>query len=240
MIQKKGQLFRFVEDKFPDFILNSLENYKSDAVAMVVAAKAHCFPKLHTDASLNYPMEMTVKMTGIGRVAVSVLRSLRHKASQELLFEDEIVLVNVDKRSRKPVPFDKEFMEKCSKCCDNKVIPRFTSPPKPSGEDEVFHCQRQAVSSDLDHLNHVNQQNFLKFSLDAMSLFMKDNRHWDSLLVKEIISVHKGEVKEGDIMDIYMWQSKAPNVLHFQIEMKSKVACNVTVQFYSKDMCSKL
>ena len=49
-----------------------------------------------------------------------------------------------------------------------------------------------------------------------------------------------GGIKEGDIMDIYMWQSEAPNVLHFQIEVLSKVVSCVTIEYYAKEMCSKL
>ena len=232
-------MVRFIGQDSPRFVMRDLEKHEDEAAVVVIGDKTTFYPRLYQDASLNYLMDWTTKLSGIGQAAVSFSTTVRHKASWEPLLEEEVVLVKVDKRSFKPVPVDKGFVEKYGKCCDN-VIPRIGSPSKPSGEDGMFHTQRQAVWSDIDGLNHVSQTNYLKFCLDAKSLFMKDNSYWSSLLVKQVTSMHKGEIKEGDIMDIYMWQSKYPNVLHFQIEVKSKVACNVTIEFYFKDICSKL
>ena len=211
---------------------------ESNALRITIGLRSRFFSRLYSSASLNYPMELTTKLATLGTTAASSRESIHDKASQAPLYEHDIVVVNVDKTSHRPVPFDKEFVEKYSRNCSN-VVPKTESPSKPSDES-VICCQRQAVWSDVDYINHVNNSNYVKFCLDAMSLFMKDNSYWSSLLVKQVTSVYKGEVKEGNIMDMYMWQSKTPNVLHFQIEVKSKVVCKVTVQVYSKDICSKL
>ena len=129
------------------------------------------------DVALSYPMVQTLKSAGISRTTTAWHTTLQHKTAQAPLYEEDIVLVNVDMNSLKPIPFDPEFAAKFSRYCDNNVIPRITSPSKPSGdggefhsETGIFHCKRQAMWSDIDHLDHVNQTNYLKFCLDTASL----------------------------------------------------------------------
>ena len=221
----------------PNFLMNVIAPHKT---RVSVAQKNKFFPTLYRDASLSYPIEMNYKLGAISKSATGMNFYLQHETSQTPLYEGTVVSVNVDKNSHKPVPVDKEFVEKFSKYCEG-VIPRTESPSKPSAEDGIFHCQRQAMWSDLDTLiNHVNHSNYLKFYLDAASLALKHSCQESSFLVKEATTVYKGEVKEGDIMDIYMWQSKLPNVLYFQIEVQNEVVLNATIEFYARSIYSKL
>ena len=61
-----------------------------------------------------------------------------------------------------------------------------------------------------------------------------------SFLVKEVATVYKREVKEGDMMDIYVWRLNEPDIVYVQIEVQAKVALNMTVKFYSSIISSKL
>lgn len=223
-------------DDDPNFFLNVIAPHKT---RVSVGMKNKFFPMLYRDASLSYPIEMNYKLGAIGKSAASMNFYLQHETSQTPLYECTVVSVDVDMNSRKPLPLDKEFVEKFSKYCED-VIPRIESPSKPSAEDGIFHCQRQAMWSDIDTLNHVNHSNYLKFCLDAASLALKHSRQESSFLVKEATIVYKGEVKERDIMDIYMWQSKVPNVLYFQIEVQNEVVLNATIEFYAQSIYSKL
>ena len=115
MIQKLGQIFRFFSARYPHFVLNEVESGKGSTVAMVVATRAHFYPRLYSDASLTYPIEIKGQISGIGQKTVALVRTLRHKVSKGLLFGGEVVLANVDQISHKAVPFDEEFIDKCSK-----------------------------------------------------------------------------------------------------------------------------
>ena len=228
----------YIQKSHPHFMERT--NKHNDSTRITIGMRSRFFPTLYSDASLNYPMEVTSKCVSLGTTTVTVHTTIQHKTQKTPLYEHDIVVVNVYKASHMPVPLEKDIVEEYSQYCDNNITPRIESPSKPSGENGIFHCQRQAMWSDIDINVHVNTSHYLKFCLDAMSLFMKDNSYWRSLLVKQVTSVYKGEVIEGDIMDIYMWQSKTPNVLHFQIEVESKVGCNVTIKFYSKNIYSRL
>ena len=219
-MQKMPHITAYCSQYDPNFATNVIAPHKTQ---VLVCMKSKFFPTLHRDASLNYPMEINLRVGAIGKSAIGWNFSMQHKTSKAPLYEHAAVSVDVEKKSLKPMPVDKEFVEKFSKYCDD-VIPRIESPSKPPGENGIFHCQRQAVWSDLDYLNHVNQANYLKHCLDAASLASKNSHHESSFLVKEATFVHKGEVKEEDIMDIYMWQSKTPDVLYFQTEVKSSRA----------------
>ena len=68
----------------------------------------------------------------------------------------------------------------------------------------------------------------------------QDNGQDTSILVKEVTTVYRREVKEGDMMDIYVWWLNEPDTVYVQMEVQAKVALNMTVKLYSSKISSKL
>jgi acyl-CoA thioesterase FadM len=238
-IERLSSITRFLQLKMPS-VLNASAADKN-TTTIILATRSHFHPRLYSHATLKFPMRLSSRLGSVSRSAVSLLISLYDAATGELLYEDEKVVINVDLTSFRAVPINEEVAEEFKKYCHRKTVPRITSPQKPK-DGGSFQCQRQAVSSDIDHLNHVNAHSYLKFCLDAASLARKEDptETENAFLLKSADCVHKAEVKEGDTMDIFMWKSEKPNVVHFQIEVEAKAVCNMTLEFYNQDVASKL
>ena len=151
-IQRMCQNAPYIEEKYPDFIMHSLE---PNTCRVIVAQTAHFFPALYSDSSLNYPVEIKQGLQAIGNTTSVWYTSIHHKASQVPLYKEDVVLVNVDLASRKPVPFDKGFAEKCRKYCQNDVIPKISSLQKPSGEFYSFHLFSVCIISTEDNISRI-------------------------------------------------------------------------------------
>ena len=272
MIKKVSQICRLIWQQHPNFIMSPLESHQGSSIGIAVATKATFFPALYTNAMLDFPITLKVRAGGLAKSAFSVVKSLQCQKTGKPLYIEETVLVNADTRSHRAVPLQIDFLKKYEKGFNGRTVPRINSPIKPKqipivkddgkcsasqtiflqqsdhhGAHQVHHFQRQAVWSDLDHLDHVNQQNFVRFCLDAASLFTKQvnkpetNFTEGEMMLKHVQCVNKGEVLEGQIMDIFVWEARENfNVLYFQIEVNGKLVMNATLEFYPPSVNSNI
>ena len=192
-------------------------------------------------------MKYLVTPGHLGRTSASWNAVILEEPSNEPLLTHITVLANVDIMKQKAVPIDDCYISQWGRCYKGPV-PNISPLPRPKHQMLVHKFSRQAFASDTDHLDHVNQPFYNKFFLDAASLAdkngllsgFKDNT-FQNCRVRSIEAVYKGQISEGDIVDIYVWETEGqPLTLHFEIENNEAVVTRTTMSFYPQSLCCKL
>lgn len=236
------QYFRFVFTTHANYFMSPLESHRRSHIAVVITSRAEFLPSLYNLAKMHSDVKLTSEADAIGKSSLSLFYRLEDCKTGKLLYREVIIVVNVNVKTHMPENLSHDYVEKWGQCFKSSTVPRITCPSKPTSGD-VNRCTRQVVSSDLDHLNHVNRQNYSKFCLDAAHLICKEKEILDinDMKVKLVEMFHKNEAYEGDIIEIYMWLSNdVQSTLCFQIERDNVVLTNAAITFYSGETNSKL
>ncbi|ELU04801.1 hypothetical protein CAPTEDRAFT_201495 [Capitella teleta] len=215
--------------------------WKPQCLTMVVSQTWEMSRSLYDRAAVEYPMACSTSVEKVGPTSLDVILQVHDKETGELLVNNsrKVVYVNPETFKSTTVP------DRISNLVEQGKLSRRTSEKLILPED--YHSYKHyvhsimAAPSELDHLNHVNQSVYFKYSLDAAyfawkkgllpSLGPNEPADW---LVRRADAIYKKQLFPRDEVIITCWESrKEPVTLNCVIHSKADHVASVQIIFYS-------
>jgi acyl-CoA thioesterase FadM len=145
-------------------------------------------------------------------------------------------LVNVNRRTMKPVPNTPNFDIQAESLYDTKSKLAWTPFPD-KVPSRVFSMQMCPVYSDTDFLNHVNNSSYVRFCLDCYACAAKSSfySHFEAGFCYPVLEVdiqYLDQSYANDALQITTWQSEIDiRDLFFTISRENKVVAKAFLRF---------
>ncbi|KAK3088519.1 hypothetical protein FSP39_020112 [Pinctada imbricata] len=198
-------------------------------------------PKLHQTTCMfsKLMLKVDLQFLSLGKTSYSFAARLKDADTGELLAENFLKFVRINKKTRRAAEFPSFFQEKYGRIDGNEKVP-FLDERNGSSDPplDAYIYNVRVHRSDTDQNSHVNQSTYVKYCMDCATeaAMNKYYKNFDSDMCMYTTTKWEmdyiGESGAGDLLDVVTWQSNDDaRIISFSIQLNKREIFRATSAF---------
>jgi acyl-CoA thioesterase FadM len=231
-IRKLVRVFEIFREADRSGFFSQLEGEEMSNVALIVLARHWTISRLLYDrAAINFPMILSLEVTGFGRSSVDLSERLHDETTGELLASclNRGVTFNTKMQMTVPIP-DVLRQQLSARVCAGDTFPIFRQPALPvAASTPSFTCSILVRYDDLDQVFHANNAAYIALMRECAAMattggFYSRLRGDVAFYPTQSLScVYVGESFAGDELQVTTWEdAENPLLLYFVLLKQEK------------------
>lgn len=196
------------------------------------------------------PLFFKVFPTFIGKSSIAIAVEMYNAGTKDLYASNVIQFVSVERSSRKPTALPDSLRDKfASRCTGSSLVISPQKQPDSVNSAVPSHSTEHKISHmDIDRNNHTNFASYIKYAIETAmegsrlgifsGIFSGPLWHYRT---KTIMASFIGDSRVGDVVLVAAWQDSSDSLkLHFNVTLKQKPICQLSVEFYENFVTATL